>query len=579
MRMNMIIFMLAISLPLSATSLGQSIHTAVQQGEIEQVKKLLSVNPQLVNAKDESGRTPLHWAARIQKLEMVKLLLERGADVNAKDDNGIAALHHLVFRGNLEGVEHLLEHGADVNIVDKDGNTPLSSTSFYFLYHQEIAELLIDRHADPLLSKDKGLDLLHKAAARGHQRMISYLIENGVDILERNGNDGTLLHSAAAGGLVEIVKTMIAKNDDVNDKNRYGFTPIHLAAEKGHREIVEMLLSNGADMNIKNTAGLTPYQLAFESGSLRTAEFLKEGGADTTIRELTIFQGAYFGLKNPGSIPELFAPGIVSNPDWEHSPPTFALNHDMVLWAEVPELGGGTRLMYSEVKNGYWTIPKPFPFISACNECYPQLTADGNILFFDSVKPVDENDSTEVPRIWKTTVVDSKWTKQVPLGSVINDGTTHLGFSIANDGTMYISTKRDCCLGGFDIYRSECVNGSYDELINLGEFMNSEHSEIFPAVSPNEDFLIFVSNRPDGLGGNDLYISFKNEDGTWTKSVNMGKKVNTEYEEWFPKVSPDKKYLFFVSNRNGSIGDIFWVDACIIYGLRPKELEHPGKLN
>ncbi len=572
MYKKMKIFMITISLFLALTSFGQEIHKAVQKGDIEQVKKLLEENPQLINVKDETGRTPLHWAARIQNLQMMKLLLERGANVNAQDDNGIAALHSLVFRGNQKGVEHLLEHGADVNIVDNDGNTPLSFTSFYFLYHQEIADLLIDRNADPLLSKDMGLDLLHKAAARGHQRMVSYLIMNGVDILERNGNHGTLLHSAAAGGLVEIAKTMIAKNADVNDKNRYGFAPIHLAAEKGHREIVEMLLSNGADMNIKNTAELTPYQLAFESGSLRTSEFLKERGADTTIRELTIFQGAYFGLKNPGSTPELFASGIVSNPNWEHSPPTFSLNQDMVLWAEVPELGGGTRLMYSELKNGYWTIPKPFPFISACNECYPQLTADGNALFFDSVKPVDENDSTEVPRIWKTTVVDSKWTKQLPLGSVINDGTMHLGFSMANDGTMYISTKRDSCLGGFDIYRSELVNGSYDELINLGEFMNSEHSEVFPAVSPDEDFLIFVSNRPDCLGGNDLYISFKNEDGTWTKSVNMGESVNTEYEEWFPKMSPDGKYLFFASNRNGSIGDIYWVDAKIISELQPKSL-------
>ena len=93
-----------------------------------------------------------------------------------------------------------------------------------------------------------------------------------------------------------------------------------------------------------------------------------------------------------------------------------------------------------------------------------------------------------------------------------------------------------------------------------------------------------------------MYISFKKEDGTWTKSKNMGSIINTFYREVDPVVSPDSKYIFFRSNRrihksysetavtygefinilnspgNGE-GDIYWVDAKVIQNLKPEELK------
>lgn len=106
--------------------------------------------------------------------------------------------------------------------------------------------------------------------------------------------------------------------------------------------------------------------------------------------------------------------------------------------------------------------------------------------------------------------------------------------------------------------------------------------------------LIFTSERPGGLGSGDLYISFIDEEGNWTKAKHMGDKINTPGSEYCPMISPDGKYLFFTSARRSTrripdkpltydnfkkihsrslngLSDIYWVDARIIQGLKPED--------
>jgi hypothetical protein len=82
-------------------------------------------------------------------------------------------------------------------------------------------------------------------------------------------------------------------------------------------------------------------------------------------------------------------------------------------------------------------------------------------------------------------------------------------------------------------------------------------------VDPNETYLIYCSNRPGTIGRGDLFISYKNADGSWTPSKNMGKEVNEDRTEYCPFVTPDGKYLLFTAK-----GDIRWIDAGIIEKLR-----------
>jgi Tol biopolymer transport system component len=156
---------------------------------------------------------------------------------------------------------------------------------------------------------------------------------------------------------------------------------------------------------------------------------------------------------------------------------------------------------------------------------------------------------------------------------------------------LYFASNRD---GGWDIYVSKYVNGRYAAPEKLSDAINSEFGDWDPFLAPDESYMIFGSNgRSDGFGESDLYISFRNEDGTWTKSENMGSVINTPYREVDPVVSPDGKYIFFRSNRrihesytetpftyrefmkilnspgNGE-ADIYWVDARIIKKMSHK---------
>jgi Tol biopolymer transport system component len=166
---------------------------------------------------------------------------------------------------------------------------------------------------------------------------------------------------------------------------------------------------------------------------------------------------------------------------------------------------------------------------------------------------------------------------------------------MTKSGDLYFASNRD---GGWDIYTSKYVNGRYAKPEKLSNAINSEFGDWDAFLAPDESYIIFGSNgRSDGLGESDLYISFRKEDGTWTKSKNMGSPINTAYREVDPGVSPDGKYIFFRSNRrihkpysetpysetpltydeiikilnspeNGE-ADIYWVDAKVIENLKP----------
>jgi len=125
----------------------------------------------------------------------------------------------------------------------------------------------------------------------------------------------------------------------------------------------------------------------------------------------------------------------------------------------------------------------------------------------------------------------------------------------------------------------------------LGSHINSEHVDWCPYVDPDEEFLIFSSNRPGGSGQLDLYISFRRDDDGWGEPVNLGPEINSDDNERFPYMSPDGKYLFFLSKRTpfvvppevpltvadleemsesirNGLSNIYWVDASFLEGLR-----------
>ena len=111
-----------------------------------------------------------------------------------------------------------------------------------------------------------------------------------------------------------------------------------------------------------------------------------------------------------------------------------------------------------------------------------------------------------------------------------------------------------------DIYFSENPTIKYAELESLGSDINSSHRETHATMSADGRYLYFVSNRPGGVGGRDIYRCVRLPDGKWSKAQNLGAPVNTEYDEEAPFLHPDGKTLFFSSKNRKTMGgfDIFF---------------------
>jgi Tol biopolymer transport system component len=139
------------------------------------------------------------------------------------------------------------------------------------------------------------------------------------------------------------------------------------------------------------------------------------------------------------------------------------------------------------------------------------------------------------------------WEEPIYLGVDINSNSHDFYPMMTNNGTIYFSSQREGP-GTNNIYRSKCVDGIYSKAVKIGNAINTEHRELDPYISPDESILIFTSNRPEGFGSGDLYISFKDKEGNWMKAGNLGEKINTQGSEYCPMISPDGKYLFFTGS-------------------------------
>lgn len=143
------------------------------------------------------------------------------------------------------------------------------------------------------------------------------------------------------------------------------------------------------------------------------------------------------------------------------------------------------------------------------------------------------------------------------------DTGTDVNVCISQDGQhLFISLKRPDSSGKNDIYVSIKIGDNFwSKPEKLSATINTPYNETSPYITPDKKTLIFSSNRPGGLGKQDIYIStrldysYKN----WSEPKLMEYPINTEYDEFLPYLSHDKKFLYFSSNRDGS-SDIFRVD-------------------
>lgn len=143
------------------------------------------------------------------------------------------------------------------------------------------------------------------------------------------------------------------------------------------------------------------------------------------------------------------------------------------------------------------------------------------------------------------------------IGANINTCRHEASISLFNDGKGLFIYKDDG--GDGNIYVSYFKNDEWSVPKKLSSEINSKAWETHACLSPDGNTLYFVSNRKGGYGGRDIYTSEKLANGKWSKAVNMGPKINTEYDEESPFILPDGVTLYFSSKGHESMGgfDIF----------------------
>src|SRR5688572_21085935 len=280
----------------------------------------------------------------------------------------------------------------------------------------------------------------------------------------------------------------------------------------------------------------------------------------------------YLGQDPPGVIAELFSPGLISTDSMEHSSPAFSPDGKVVLWT-VLNRSYHAAMMEMNLEDGKWSAPhRPTFADSTADDYYPSFSPDGKTLYFSSRRKVPAGfPENRGIRIWQVDRNEDSWGNPVPFDTTVSNGEDY-AHSITKDGTLYYSTSEGGAIN-WCLRSAQKTNDHYLESELLPYSINSVDYEDGPYVAPDERFLIFESQRPEGMGGSgDLYVSFRNNDGGWNVPVNMGPKINSTATERFARLSPDGKYLFFGSTRNNSatnIGfDIFWIDAKVIDELQ-----------
>ncbi|NXR33910.1 MYPT2 phosphatase, partial [Zosterops hypoxanthus] len=202
-----------------------------------------------------------------ENLDMVKFLVENGADVNQQDNEGWTPLHAVASCGYLNIAEFLISHGANVAAVNSEGEVPSDIAE-----EAAMKDLLLEQ------VKKQGVDL-ELSRKEEEQQMLQdarqWLNSGRIEDVKQPRTGATALHVAAAKGYSEVMRLLIQAGFNLNVQDNDGWTPLHAAAHWGVKEACSILAEALCDMDIRNKLGQTPFDVADE-GLVEHLEMLQK---------------------------------------------------------------------------------------------------------------------------------------------------------------------------------------------------------------------------------------------------------------------------------------------------------------
>ena len=215
-------------------------------------------------------------------IDLIRLLIQRGADVNKKDDFGRTPIMYASYTGQTEVVRILLDNGAYVNEIDSQDITALMLASQGEQDNTDTVKLLIDRRADVNMKDNTGNTALMFAIRGGaNTEIVKMLLYNGADVNVQNEitKQPPLLYASSVS-ITEIVKMLIQRGADVHKQNKFGYTALIEASRKGKIDIVKLLIYKKVDLNVKDSYGNTAIMFAHSNKHTEIVRLLRKYGAE-----------------------------------------------------------------------------------------------------------------------------------------------------------------------------------------------------------------------------------------------------------------------------------------------------------
>ncbi|MHA1960719.1 MAG: ankyrin repeat domain-containing protein [Candidatus Thorarchaeota archaeon] len=298
--------------------IDETLLKAAEEGDFVGVRKALEDGADVNATNDDFRDTAIHVASSKGHLEIVKFLIDSGADILALNGVDMTPIHLAVRDGHTQIVELFLDVAEEIperllsdmmhvgsmsvygrpEIVDMLRNyrvahaTPSTdgmdeaTAKLLQASHDGILEDVVDAigsDADLEATDSRGMTALVWAALRGHLEIVRALLEKGANVNCINSAEWTPLMQAAAQGHLDIVNLLLENGANVNMKTFVSGTALIFASGEGHEEIVKVLLDKGADPSISISGtdtedGMTALSYARRNGHTKIVEMLREEG-------------------------------------------------------------------------------------------------------------------------------------------------------------------------------------------------------------------------------------------------------------------------------------------------------------
>jgi hypothetical protein len=272
--------------------------------------------------------------------------------------------------------------------------------------------------------------------------------------------------------------------------------------------------------------------------------------AASTPPAMTGLSGPYLGQEPPGMTPDVFAPGIVSDPSLFEYCGTFAPDGSEYYFNRI-SADGEHRLLFTRVVDGQWTAPEQLAFTAGYVAGEPHVTLDNTRLYFMWKCPAPEG-KLDWPAYWVVHRTANGWSEPQYAGQ-------GMFLSSSLDGQIYTTdmsssrTNRKTYLA-----KVATVDGVFSDYERLA-IPNLSGSYAHPCIAPDGSYLLF------DVDGSHLFVSFGKAGETWGEAIDLTQH-GFDPMAGGACVSPDGKYLFFALED-----DIWWVDSRVIEELKPKE--------